>query len=493
MKKYILALDQGTTASRAALFDRAGAIRGFAARPVPQLYPRPGWVEHDPKALYDTQLEAAKACMERAGAAAADIEAVGIANQRETTVVWDRETGEPVYNAIVWQCRRTAPLMDSLKESACDALLLDKTGLTADAYFSASKIKWILDSVPGARERAEAGRLLFGTVDSYLLYRLTGGRVHATDYTNASRTLLFDIHTLGWDDELLELFTVPGAMLPTVFPSGREYGRTQSAVFGKSLPILSVCGDQQAALYGQGCTAKGDIKNTYGTGCFLLMNTGTECVRSKRGLITSLAATPGDTPSYVLEGSVFVGGAVVRWLRDGLKLIDSAAESEAVARSVEDSGGVFVVPAFVGLGAPHWDSAARGIVTGITQGTDRAHIVRAALESIAYQVFDVLHAMERDLNTEVTRLNVDGGASQNNFLLQFQADILSATVVRPPIFETTALGAALLAGQTAGFYDASVWDRLKAGADVFEPACSVDKRRERLLGWSAAVARCKVK
>lgn len=494
MSKYVLSLDQGTTSTRAIIFDHDGKIVAVDQKELTQYYPIAGWVEHDPNEIYDSAVEVIRGVMKKSGLTAADVAAMGITNQRETVIVWDKTTGDPVYNAIVWQCRRTANFMDKLKESEREPLIYAKTGLTCDAYFSASKLKWILDSVPKVRARAENGELLAGTVDAFLLWKLTGGKVHATDYTNAARTMLFNIHEKKWDAELCSLFCVPENILPEVHPSGYRYGVTDPSLFGGEIPICGLVGDQQGALFGQQCWKKGDIKNTYGTGCFLLMNTGDEAVSSTRGLLTTLSACEdGKNPDYVLEGSVFVGGAAVQWLRDGLKLVSSASETESLARSVKDTGGVYFVPAFVGLGAPHWDPAARGLITGITRGTTREHIVRATLEAIAYQVFDVLHAMKRDLKAEVNAINVDGGASANDFLMQFQADISAAVVRRPETIETTALGAAYLAGLTAGYWkDREELD--KAGKfTVFRPSMPEPKRRELLLGWEEAVARTKVR
>ena len=494
MSKYILSLDQGTTSTRAILFDGCGKIVATEQKELKQHYPLAGWVEHEPREIYESAVSVIRGVMEKTGTAAGDVAAMGITNQRETIIVWDKATGEPVYNAIVWQCRRTASFTDKLKESDREPFIYAKTGLTCDAYFSASKLKWILDSVPGARARAENGELAAGTVDSYLLWKLTGGKAHATDYTNASRTMLFNIHEKKWDDELCELFRVPESMLPEAYPSGRFFGETEPGLFGGAIKIFGIAGDQQSALFGQRCWKKGDVKNTYGTGCFLLMNTGDEAVSSTRGLVTTLSAClDGETPDYVLEGSVFVGGAAVQWLRDGLKIVSSAAETEALARSVPDSGGVYFVPAFVGLGAPHWDASARGLITGITRGTGREHIVRAALEGIAYQVFDVLHAMKRDLKTEVNAINVDGGASANDFLMQFQADISACTVRRPQTIETTARGAAYLAGLASGFWKSR--EEIDGASDftVFRPSMPEQKRRELLIGWEEAVARTKAR
>ena len=493
MHKYLMALDQGTTSSRSIVFDLSGRIVASAQNEFPQIFPRDGWVEHDPEDIWNTQLAVAREAMKKAGAEAADFYGIGITNQRETTIVWDRVTGKPVYNAIVWQCRRTAEYCDYIKSGELCEDIRQRTGLLIDAYFSATKLKWILDNVQGTRDKAERGELCFGTVDSWLIFNLTGGKVHATDYSNASRTMLYNIHTMEWDKDLLSLFDVPEIMLPEVKPSGYDYGVTEKTLFGEEIPVCALAGDQQSALFGQKCWNKGDIKNTYGTGCFLLMNTGSVAVESTRGLVTSLAAGLTDKPDYVLEGSVFVGGAVVQWLRDEMKLISSAAESEKLARAVDDCGGVYFVPAFVGLGAPHWDQTARGLITGITRGTRREHIVRAALEAIAYQVFDVLHAMERDLKEDVTALNVDGGASANDFLMQFQADILFAEVRRPEIIETTALGAAYLAGLACGFFASEKEIKNTSDFNVFRPSVPEAKRREMLLGWEEAVARTKAR
>ena len=492
MKKYIAALDQGTTSSRTILFDGDGRAVACAQEEFRQLYPKPGWVEHDCRDIVRSQLQSFRRALESGGVSADEIEAIGIANQRETVVVWDKFTGKPVYNAIVWQCRRTSEFCEHLKTRHGRAIY-DKTGLNVDAYFSASKIKWIFDNVPFAKRRAEKGELLFGTIDSYLIWVLTGGKVHATDYTNASRTMLFNIHTLEWDRELCELFGVPMGMLPEVKPSGADYGVTDRAVLGAEIPIRAAVGDQQGALFGQLCTEAGEVKNTYGTGCFLLMNTGARAVRSQNGLITTLSASLGK-PDYVLEGSVFIGGAVVQWLRDGLGLVESAAETEELALSVPDTGGVSLVPAFVGLGAPHWDSQCRGLLCGITRGTTRAHIVRAALESIALQTFDVVHAMEQDMRTSIARLCVDGGASANGFLMQFQADMLGAEVCRPAVMETTALGAAYLAGLCSGFYkDIAALRSRRDGMAVFRPKMDDASRAEKLLAWEEALARTMVR
>ena len=491
MKRYVIAIDQGTTSSRAIAFDEGGGIAAKAQREFPQIYPEAGWVEHDPEDIYRTCLESLKEVLGEVGADA--VAAIGITNQRETTIVWDRKTGRAVCNAIVWQCRRTADYCDSLKETGVDAIIYDKTGLPVDPYFSATKIKWILDNVKGAGERAARGELLFGTVDTYLMWRLSGGRIHATDYTNASRTMLFDIGALRWDEELCELFGVPQSMLPEVYASGHVFGYTDEKEVGAKIAVSAVAGDQQAALFGQLCTEKGDIKNTYGTGCFTLMNTGTERMRSKRGLITTLAAVgDGQKPQYVLEGSVFVGGAVIQWLRDELKMIGTSAETEQIALSVPDTGGVYIVPAFTGLGAPHWDAHARGIVCGITRGTGRAQFVRAALESIAYQVVDVMHAMESDAGYDIKCLAVDGGACANNFLMQFQADVLGCRVERPAVTESTALGAAYLAGLTAGVWtDADALKKARTIDRTFTPSMPAKRRKELLIGWAQSIGRAR--
>ena len=488
MKQYIAAFDQGTTSSRTIIFDRKGNIVAKSMKEFRQIYPKPGWVEHDPRDIVASQLSSYREALTLAGITADEIAAVGIANQRETAIVWDRFTGKPVYNAIVWQCRRTSEMCEKLKPRYAK-YVYERTGLNIDAYFSASKIRWILDNVPFARRRAEKGDLLFGTVDTYLIWYLTGGKVHATDYTNASRTMLYNIHTLEWDAGLCRLFNIPPSMLPKVLPSGADFGETDASVLGAALPIRAAVGDQQAALFGQLCVRAGEAKNTYGTGCFLLMNTGKQAVASQNGLITTLTASFG-APDYALEGSVFVGGAVVQWLRDGLGLIDTAAETEAAALSVEDTGGVTVVPAFVGLGAPHWDPECRGVICGITRGTTAAHIIRASLEAIALQTFDIVHAMEQDLRINLSRLCVDGGASANNFLMQFQADILGADVVRPAVMESTALGAAYLAGLSCGYFkDIDSLRAEKGSAAVFMPHMSGAARAEKLRTWEQALSR----
>ena len=488
MKDFILALDQGTTSSRAIVFDKDLKIVSKAQDEFGQIYPHEGWVEHDPLEILSSQSGVVSEALARAGLMRHDIAAIGITNQRETTVVWEKATGKPVHNAIVWQCRRTAPLCDELKEKGYGELIYKKTGLTVDAYFSATKLKWILDNVKGARERAKKGELLFGTVDTYLMWQFSGGKIFATDYTNASRTMLYNIHELKWDDELLKLFDIPRAMLPEVKPSGTLFGYTDKEAFGAKIPIAGVAGDQQSALFGQRCFTPGSVKNTFGTGCFLLMNTGKSAVESKHGLITTLAAG-FDRPDYALEGSVFVGGAVVQWLRDSLRMIRSAQETETYAKRVDDTLGMYIVPAFVGLGAPYWDAYARGTVTGLTRGTTKEHFIRAALESISYQVYDVLRAMEGDCGTHVTKLAVDGGASANDFLMQFTADITNATVVRPEIVETTALGAALLAGKTVG----AIKDISKSADEhrEFTPSMEGDKRQRLIVGWEDAVKRAR--
>lgn len=489
MKDYILSIDQGTTSSRAIIFDKYAKIVSKAQQEFKQIYPKPGWVEHAAQDIMGSVMAVVAEAIVRADLTAEDIAAIGITNQRETTIVWDKFTGKPVCNAIVWQCRRTADYCEKLKKEGYAELIYEKTGLIPDAYFSATKIKWILDNVPSARERAERGELLFGTVDCFLMWHLSKGTIFATDYTNAARTMLFNIHTLEWDDKLLKLFEIPRGMLPEVKPSGCLFGETDKSIFGASVKICSAVGDQQAALFGQKCTEAGDVKNTYGTGCFLLMNTGYKAVKSENGLLTTLGACAKGRPPFVLEGSVFVGGAVVQWLRDGLKIISSAEESESLASLVEDCGGVYVVPAFTGLGAPYWDASARGTITGITRGTTREHIVRAALESIAYQVNDVVRAMQKDAGIEISRLAVDGGASANNFLLQFQADVSGVDVFRPEVNETTALGAAYLAGIAAG-----LWKEINSdGGKTFKPTFSKEKRNTLLNGWHKAVERTLIK
>ena len=452
MAKYIMALDQGTTSSRCILFDKAGNICSMAQREFEQIYPKPGWVEHNPMEIWSTQYAVMSEAMALVGAKPKDIAGIGITNQRETTIVWDKETGEPVYNAIVWQCRRTAKDINLLVKDGYADVIKAKTGLVPDAYFSATKIAWILSNVAGARKKAEEGRLLFGTVDTWLIWKLTGGAVHVTDYTNASRTMLFDIHNRCWDKELLEKFNIPEVMLPMVKPSSCIYGYTDPSVLAGNVAIAGAAGDQQAALFGQCCFEPGEVKNTYGTGCFLLMNTGDKPVESKHGLITTIAAGSDDQLHYALEGSVFTGGAIVQWLRDEMRLIRSSSQSEDYARMVNDTNGVYIVPAFSGMGAPYWNPYARGCVVGLSRGANKEHFIRASLESIAYQTYDVLKAMESDTGHIVKELKVDGGASANDFLMEFQADILGAKIRRPKCIETTALGAAYLAGLAVGFF-----------------------------------------
>ena len=486
--KYILALDQGTTSSRAIVFDKQGRVCGKAQQEFKQIYPKPGWVEHDPHDIYGSQVGVISEALIRAGVSVDSIAAIGITNQRETTFVWERATGRPVYNAIVWQCRRTADYCEELKRDGLADMIYQKTGLVLDAYFSATKLKWILDNVDGARGRAEKGELLFGTVDTYLMWQLSKGKIFATDYTNASRTMLFNIHTLKWDDDLLQLFDIPRGMLPEVYPSGHNFGLTDDAFIGREIPICSVVGDQQAALFGHLAVNSGDVKNTYGTGCFLLMNTGDKAVLSTNGLVTTLAAGITDKPQYVLEGSVFIGGAINQWLRDEMRMIKSAKETENYAVRVPSTDGVYVVPGFAGLGAPYWDADARGTIVGITRGTQKEHFIRACLESIDYQVYDLVAAMQRDAGVKITNLNVDGGASANNFLMQFQADILDANVLRPMVTETTALGASYLAGLTIGYWKDIDDIRSNVEVDkVFVPHMDEHTRRDLIEGWQKAV------
>ena len=489
---HILALDQGTTSSRAIVFDHTGRIAGLAQREFTQIFPKPGWVEHDPNEIWATQIGVASEALGRAGLGPRDIAAIGITNQRETAIVWDRETGKPVYHAIVWQERRTAEFCDQLKRDGHEALIRDKTGLVIDAYFSGSKVRWILDHVEGARARAEAGRLAFGTVDSWLVWQLTGGATHITDVTNASRTMLFDIHTLDWDDELLRVLGVPRSMLPEVRSSSETYGHVSSSLGLGDIAVAGIAGDQQAALFGQMCLTPGLTKNTYGTGCFLLQNTGEVPVPSKNQLVTTVAWQIGGRTSYALEGSVFIGGAVVQWLRDGLGIIRQSAEVEALAGSVPDSGGVYLVPAFAGLGAPHWDPYARGTIVGITRGTTAAHIARAAVDSIAFQVADLLEAVQDDSGIPFSELRVDGGAAVNDAMLQLQADLLSVPVVRPEVTETTALGAAYLAGLAVGVWDsaATVSKQWRVNKR-FEPALPKEVAAQRRSEWRAALQRSK--
>lgn len=487
--KYILSLDQGTTSSRAVLFDENRRTAAISQHEFAQHFPREGWVEHDPMEIWSSQYAVAAEAVAKSGVDPRDIAALGITNQRETTIVWERTTGRPIYNAIVWQCRRTAPLIEELKSRGLSDMIREKTGLVPDAYFSATKIRWILDHVDGAQQRAEAGELLFGTVDSWLIWKLTGGKTHAIDRTNASRTMLYNIHDLDWDDDLLRLFNIPRAMLPEVKCSGEYFG--EADICGASVPIMGAAGDQQAALFGQCCFNAGDAKNTYGTGCFLLMNTGESCRVSENGLVTTVAAgLKGAPQKYALEGSVFVGGAVIQWLRDELRLFSESRDAEYFARKVEDTGGVYLVPAFTGLGAPYWDMYARGTIVGITRGTKREHIIRAAQEAIAYQSADLFAAMEKDSGCKISALNVDGGASRDSFLMQFQSDILDRKLIKPVDHESTALGAAYLAGLAAG-----VWKSEEALAAqrvterVYEPSMTAEKRAELLAGWHKAVGR----
>lgn len=485
---YMMALDQGTTSSRCIIFDKSGTIRSMAQKEFAQIYPKPGWVEHNPKEIWSSQLAVATEAMAFLGISADQIQGIGITNQRETTILWDKNTGEPVYNAIVWQCRRTSEQMDKLKADEFADIIQQKTGLVPDAYFSASKIAWILEHVPGVRERAEAGDILFGTVDTWLIWNLTRGRVHVTDYTNASRTMLFNIHTLRWDRKLLKYFGIPACILPKVAPSSCIYGKTDPGVLGGSIPIAGAAGDQQAALFGQCCFEQGEVKNTYGTGCFLLMNTGKTAVTSDHGLLTTIAAGVGDEVEYALEGSVFVAGAAIQWLRDGMRMLPDAGKSEEYAGRVQDTAGVYIVPAFTGLGAPYWDQYARGTVFGITRGCKKEHFVRATLESIAYQTADVLRAMERDSGMKIRSLNVDGGASANNFLMQFQADIVDTLVKRPSCIETTALGAAYLAGLATGYWKDK--EEIKGNwalGQSFHSQMSEETRKHLLKGWYRAV------
>lgn len=488
MQKYIMALDQGTTSSRCILFDKTGTVCSMAQKEFTQIYPKPGWVEHNPREIWASQMAVVTEAMANIDASAQDIAGIGITNQRETTIVWDKKTGKPVYNAIVWQCRRTASVVDALKEQGYGEMIQQKTGLIPDAYFSASKIAWILEHVEGARARADAGELLFGTVDTWLIWNLTKGAVHTTDYTNASRTMLFNIHELCWDKELLALFKIPESMMPEVKPSSCIYGKTAAEVLGGEVPIAGAAGDQQAALFGQCCFAPGQVKNTYGTGCFLLMNTGRQAITSRHGLLTTIAASMDGHAEYALEGSVFVAGAAIQWLRDSMRMMRDSADSEKYAQQAADTDEVYIVPAFAGMGAPYWNPYARGTIVGITRGCRKEHFIRAALESIAYQTADVLQAMEEDAGMPLQELKVDGGASANNFLMQFQADIIGQSVHRPSCIETTALGAAYLAGLAVGYWK----DKGEICANwqldrKFDASMEEEKREKLLKGWKKAV------
>ena len=490
MKKYVLALDQGTTSSRCILFDKQGHICSMAQKEFEQIYPHAGWVEHDPMEIWASQLSVATEAISKIGATGENIEGIGITNQRETTIVWNRHTGEPVYNAIVWQCRRTAERIKDMVKNGWSDYIQKTTGLVPDAYFSASKIAWILDNVEGARKKAEAGDLLFGTIDTWLIWNLTKGSVHVTDYTNASRTMMFDIHNLCWDEKILAYFGIPKPMLPKVCPSSSVYGYTDSGILGCKIPIAGAAGDQQAALFGQCCFSEGEVKNTYGTGCFLLMNTGEQAVNSKNGLLTTIAASFENNVQYALEGSIFVAGAGVQWMRDEMDLFRDASETEKYADSVEDTNGVYVVPAFTGLGAPYWNPYARGTIVGLTRGCKKEHFVRAVLEAMAYQTYDILKIMEKESSVDIVSLKVDGGASKNNFLMQFQADVLDVNVLRPECVETTALGAAYLAGLAVGY-----WKDLEdirnnwALSRSFEADMPQELRKQKLDGWERAI-RC---
>ena len=488
MAKYIMALDAGTTSNRCCLFNEAGEVCSMAQKEFTQYFPQPGWVEHDANEIWSTQLEVARQAMENIGATAANIAAIGITNQRETTIVWDKKTGQPICHAIVWQCRRTSKYCDELKAKGLTEVYRKKTGLVIDAYFSGTKLRWILENVPGARERAEKGELLFGTVETWLIWKLTGGKAHVTDYSNASRTMLFNINTLQWDEDILKELNIPKCMLPEVKPSSSVYGEALPQFFGAAIPIAGAAGDQQAALFGQTCFAPGEAKNTYGTGCFLLMNTGKTPVFSENGLVTTIAWGMNGEVEYALEGSIFVAGAALQWLRDELRLIDSAPDSEYMAQKVSDTNGCYVVPAFTGLGAPHWDQYARGAIVGLTRGVNKYHIIRATLDSLCYQTHDVLRAMEADSGIKLTALKVDGGASANNYLMQTQSDIIDAPVQRPKCVETTAMGAAYLAGLAVGYWkDREDVRKNWAIERTFTPAISAEQREKRLHGWNKAV------
>lgn len=488
-EKYVMALDQGTTSARCIIYDKKGRQISAAQKEFRQIYPKAGWVEHSPMDIWSTQIGVAQEAMLKIDSSYKDIDSIGITNQRETTVVWDKNTGEPVYNAIVWQCRRTAEFCDSLVERGLEDFFRSRTGLLIDPYFSATKLRWILENVDGAYERAMRGELLFGTIETWLIWKLTDGKVHVTDYSNASRTMMFNIHSLEWDEDILKELNIPRCVLPEVRASSTVYGYTSPLIFGGPIPIAGAAGDQQSALFGQTCFKKGEAKNTYGTGGFMLLNTGSEPIESKNGLLTTIAWGIGDEISYALEGSVFVSGATIQWLRDEVKLIENAAQSEKLARMVEDTAGAYIVPAFTGLGAPYWDSYARGAIMGLTRGVNREHIVRAALESMAYQTRDLITSMEEDMGQPISKFKVDGGASENNFLLEFQADIMNMPVYRPRCIETTSLGAAYLAGLATGYWEntddiMSNWQIER----IFEPDMSDEKRRELLEGWHKAVS-----
>ena len=492
MEKYVMALDAGTTSNRCILFNKKGKICSVAQREFPQYYPRPGWVEHDANQIWATQISVAVEAMQKINAEASQIVSIGITNQRETTLVWDKETGEPIYHAIVWQCRRTAEYCDSLKAQGLLEMIREKTGLLIDPYFSGTKFKWILDHVPDARQKAEAGQLLFGTVETWLIWKLTKGRVHVTDYSNASRTMMFNIHTLKWDTDLLKLLDIPEQMLPTPKPSSCIYGYTDASFLGAEIPIAGAAGDQQCALFGQACFDIGDVKNTYGTGGFLLMNTGNHPVVSQNGLVTTIAWGLHDEITYALEGSIFVAGAAIQWLRDEMRLIESSVDSEYYAKKVHDTNGCYVVPAFTGLGAPYWDPYARGMIIGLTRGVNKNHIIRATLESMAYQVNDVIRAMEADANVSLGQLKVDGGACANNLLCQMQTDICRAPVLRPKCVETTAMGAAYLAGLATGYWQDQEEIRANWQLDkLFTPVMTLDQSKKQIAGWKKAVARCR--
>lgn len=494
MSRYIMALDLGTTSCRCILFNKQGQICSLAQKEIKQYFPKPGWVEHDAEEIWATQTGLMLEAMEKLGATIKDIAGIGITNQRETTVVWDKETGRPVYKAIVWQCRRTSEYCDSLKKQGLVEMFRNKTGLVLDAYFSGTKLKWILDNVPGARQKAEAGRLLFGTIDTWIIWKLTGGRVHVTDYSNASRTMLFNIHTLQWDEEIMKIMDIPGCLLPEVKPSSHVYGMTEKKLFGGEIPISGAAGDQQCALFGQTCFEPGEAKNTYGTGCFMLMNTGKKPVLSSNGLVTTIAWGVDGKVEYALEGSIFVAGAAIQWLRDELGLVRNAAETEACAQSVPDTNGCYMVPAFVGLGAPYWNQYARGAIVGLTRGVNRNHIIRATLESLAYQVTDVLKAMEEDSGIKLASLQVDGGACANDFLMQFQADVMNTRVERPACVETTAMGAAYMAGLAVGYWpDKDTIRKNHIISRSFMPEMEESRRQQLLNGWRNAVKAACVK